>query len=257
MTMDGRPAPRIVVTLADPTLAADPADRAIAARKNELYVASVARHGATPVPLDQRSGADERRDAFAGMDGLFLTGGADIDPARYGEPVAGSVGIEPERDALEAAAWAAAAERDVPVLGICRGLQAINVFSGGRLLQHVDGHAGPAFGAGPAGTHAVRIVGGSRLARILSPARAVGTLEVNTYHHQGIRAGDLAPGLVPSAWATSPAGDLVEGFESGAGRLILGVQCHPERMESTPAEFERLFAFFVGACRGAPAGSRR
>jgi putative glutamine amidotransferase len=189
------------------------------------------------------------------MDGLLISGGADLDPARYGQSNRGSDSVEPDRDQLEAEAWAAAGANGVPVLGICRGFQAINVFSGGSLLQDVAGHVGAAWGHGPAKTHAMRLVPGSRLARILSPARVVGATEVNTYHHQGVRATDLAPGLVPSAWASSPAGDLVEGFEAADGRFVLAVQCHPERRESTPAEFERLWAVFVDACRG-PASAR-
>ncbi len=91
---------------------------------------------------------------------------------------------------------------------------------------------------------------GTRLARILSPARVVGATEVNTYHHQGVRASDLAPGLIANAWAASPAGDLVEGFEAADGRFLFGIQCHPERLESTPTEFERLWSVFIDACRG-------
>ena len=240
------------MTLAVPAAQAEPD---IAARKNRLYVDGIARHGGEPVALDATSDAEARREAFAAMDGLLISGGADIDPTRYGQPNRGSVDLEPDRDALEAEAWAAAAARSTPVLGICRGFQAINVFSGGRLLQDVAGHRSPGWGHGPARTHAMRLVAGTRLARILSPAKVVGATEVNTYHHQGVRLGDLAPGLVANAWASSPAGDLVEGVEAADGRFVFGVQCHPERQESTPDEFERLWAVFVDACRG-PAASR-
>ena len=131
----------------------------------------------------------------------------------------------------------------------------MNVFAGGTLLQHVDGHQGPGWGHGPALTHPMRIERGSMLARILSPgAGGAGVATVNSYHHQAVRASDLAPGVRPSAWASSPAGDLVEAFESTSGPLRLAVQCHPERTESTPRDFERLFAFFVDACRGPIAG---
>ena len=98
---------------------------------------------------------------------------------------------------------------------------------------------------------------GSRLARILSPAKVIGATEVNSYHHQGVRASDLAPGLVANAWASSPAGDLVEGIEAADGRFVFGVQCHPERHESTPREFERLWAVFIDACRGPIAARER
>jgi putative glutamine amidotransferase len=131
-------------------------------------------------------------------------------------------------------------------LGLCRGLQAINVFSGGTLLQHVDGHAGAAWGHGPAATHPLRVAPASRLAGWVG---ADAPLEVNSYHHQGIRPTGLGRGLVASAWAESSAGDLVEGVEAADGRFIVGVQCHPERTDSTPEAFERLFAAFVAACR--------
>lgn len=243
-----RPAtPRIVVTVAVPD---DQPEPHIASKKNDLYAASVARHGAEPIVLDATSSPAERQAAFAAMDGLLLTGGADIDPALYDHAVAGSVDIERARDILERDAWVAAEERGAPVLGICRGFQAINVFSGGTLLQHVDGHASASWGHGPAHIHPLRLETSSRLARILSPTKATTVLSVNSYHHQAVRPTDLAPSLMPSGWASSPTGDLVEAFEGRDGRFIAGVQCHPERTESTPAEFERLFRFFVDACRG-------
>jgi putative glutamine amidotransferase len=239
-------APRIVVTVAVAQRQSDPAN---AAAKNALYALSVTRHGGEAVLLDATSDEATRAAAFASMDGLLLSGGADIHPERYGQTSRGSTTIEPDRDALEHAAWTAAQERGVPVLGICRGFQAINAFSGGTLLQHVDGHQGPRWGAGPAKIHPLRIAPGTRLARILFPTNAGGgVLRVNTYHHQAVRASDLAPGLIANAWTSSP--DLVEGLEAGDGRFVFGVQCHPERTESTPPAFERLFSVFVDAARG-------
>jgi putative glutamine amidotransferase len=182
------------------------------------------------------------------MDGLLLSGGADIHPARYGQPIHGAENLDEARDALEAAAWEAATARRRPVLGICRGLQAINVFSGGTLIQDVEGHAGPAWGSGPAATHPIRLVPETQVASLLGPDDV---LEVNAYHHQGILEGDLAPGLRAAAWADSPAGPLVEAAEAEDGRFVVGVQCHPERTESTPAAFERLFGAFVEAARAA------
>jgi putative glutamine amidotransferase len=234
-------APRIVVTLAVPDIQPEPD---LAARRNDLYVAAVARHGAIPIPLDAKTPATDRDEALRTMDGLLLSGGADIDPSRYGQPIDGSQDVEPERDELEELAWQAAETRQVPVLGICRGLQAINVFSGGSILQHVEGHRGAGWGTGPPATHPLRVVPGTRLATHLG---SVDRLEVNAYHHQGIREADLAPGLRAAAWADSAAGPLVEGLESPSPRFVVGVQCHPERTESTPAEFERLFLAFVAA----------
>ena len=238
-------------------VAARQADPEIAARKDALYAAGVTRHGGQAVVLDATTDAATRAAAFAAMDGLLISGGADLHPERYGRPSRGSTTMEPDRDALEAEAWAAAQARNLPVLGLCRGLQAINAFSGGTLLQHVDGHQGPRFGKGPALIHPLRVAPGTRLARILFPTNAGGgVLRVNSHHHQAIRQSDLAPGLIANAWASSPAGDLIEGLEAADGRFIIGVQCHPERTDSTPAAFERLFSVFVDAARG-PASRRR
>ena len=253
MRQPDRRAPRIVVTVA---VAARQSEPDIAARKNALYAAGVTRHGGEAVVIDADTDAPTRAAAFAGMDGLLISGGADLDPGRYGQPSRGSTTVEHDRDALEAEAWEASQARGLPVLGLCRGFQAINAFSGGTLLQHVEGHQGPRWGKGPALEHPIRVAPGTRLARILFPTNAGGgVLRVNSYHHQAVRASDLAPGLVASAWSSSPAGDLIEGLEAADGRFVFGVQCHPERTESTPAAFERLFSVFVDAARG-PADRR-
>ena len=187
-------APRIVVTVAVADRQTDPAN---AAAKNELYAASVTRHGGEAIVLDATSDEATRAAAFATMDGLLISGGADLHPDRYGQPSRGSTTIEVDRDALEHEAWTAAQRRGVPVLGVCRGFQVINAFSGGTLLQHVDGHQGPRWGSGPAKIHPLRIAPGTRLARILFPTNAGGgVLRVNSYHHQAVRPSDLAPGLV-------------------------------------------------------------
>jgi gamma-glutamyl-gamma-aminobutyrate hydrolase PuuD len=236
--------PRIVITVAS---AADHPRPEYAARRNALYLDAVRRHGGRPVPVEPTTPERELAHALDTMDGLLLSGGADIDPARYRQPNRGSRDIEPERDELEARAWAAAATRDLPVLGICRGIQAINVFSGGSLLQDVPGHeAAGRLGGAPA-THPLRLVPGTRLASILQPDEpdSAEPLLVNAFHHQGILEADLAAGLVPAAWADSSAGPLVEGLEGSTGRFLVGVQCHPERQDSTPAAFERLFGAFV------------
>jgi putative glutamine amidotransferase len=245
-------APRIVVTVSATAGRADADD---IRGRIQRYVEAIQRHGGEAVLIDSTSPAREREAALATAGGLLLSGGGDMDPARYGQPNRGSVGIQPERDELEQGAWNAAMARDVPVLGICRGFQVINVFMGGSLLQDVDGHRKD-LGTGPPVHHPLRIAPGTRLARILFPRNVGGgVLRVNSFHHQGVRPADLAPGLVASAWAPSPAGDLVEGVEaSDASRFLAGVQCHPERTDSTPPEFERLWSVFVDACRGSARG---
>jgi putative glutamine amidotransferase len=240
--------PLIVLTVTD---AARHADRDLATRKNARYAESIVRHGGRPLLLDGTATEEEREAAFAAMDGLLLTGGVDIDPVHYGRANRGSVDIEPERDALEAAAWTAAGTRGLPVLGICRGFQAINVFAGGTLLQDVPEHAGPGWSTGPARMHPIRIEPGSRLASALAddPGDPPRALPVNTYHHQGVGPDDVAPGLVATAWAAGPDGDLVEAVELPGERFVVGVQCHPERTEFSPAGFERLWSAFVDASR--------
>jgi putative glutamine amidotransferase len=246
-------APRIVITVADPATQARPE---VSVRKNDLYAEAIRLHGGDPILVHATTPRDDCDAAFAAMDGLLLAGGADLDPTRYGQPNQGSHDLEPERDELEADAWRVAAERATPVFGICRGFQVINVLMGGRLLQDVAGHSGPAWGDGPALRHPLRLAAGSRLARILSPTNAGGgVLAVNSYHHQAVRRQDLAEALVAAGWSPSPVGDIVEAIESrDQGRLLIGVQCHPERTESTPAAFDRLWRVFVDACRGPASG---
>ncbi len=238
--------PVIVVTVTDP---ARHADRELAVRKNARYAEAVTRHGGHPLLVDETASDAHREAAFATMDGLLLTGGTDIDPSYYGRPNSGSEDIEPERDALEAGAWAAASARGVPVFGICRGFQAINVFAGGTLIQDVADHAGPGWSTGPAKMHAIRIEPDSRLALALSDGAddLLVDVPVNTYHHQGVGRDDLAPGLVATGWASGSDGDLVEAVEMAGERFVVGVQCHPERTEFSPAGFERLWAAFVDA----------
>ncbi len=236
--------PRIVVTMSDTS---DHADPERAARRAGLYLDAVRRHGGDPVPVDTRTPPEAVARALESMDGLLLTGGGDIDPARYGKANEGSRDVDVARDALEARAWAAAAERGLPVLGICRGLQAINVFAGGSLVQHVEGHEGPSWGTGDPATHPIDVVPGTRLGDLLGPGDE--PVVVNAFHHQGVRATDLAPELVASAWAESSAGPLVEGLEAAGPRFVVGVQCHPERTDSTPSQFENVFEAFVAAAR--------
>jgi putative glutamine amidotransferase len=250
--------PLIVITVADPAGKPDPA---FAARKNELYAAAIESHGGTAVLVHAATSQDERDRLLATMDGLLLSGGPDIDPALYGGAAGGAADIDTARDALETAAWREAERRAVPVLGICRGLQAINVLMGGSLLQDVPSHVGVSYGDGPAHTHDLAIDPMSRLGRAVANAAPNGVaggdeddsqleLQVNTYHHQAVTGDGLARGLRAVAWASAgEAGRLVEGLESRDDRWIVGIQCHPERLESTPEELDGLWYDFVEAAR--------
>ena len=234
--------PRIVVTLHGPEQAAleEPTWATF-----DGYLDAVRRAGGEPIALDPTASAEERRAVFAAMDGLLLPGGADLDPSLYGAAPHPAVQVEPGRDDLELAAWRAANERQLPVLGVCRGMQAINVFSGGSLVQHLDGHDSPT--AAPTG-HVLDLDPGSRLASILGGGQPLAATQVNSYHHQAIRPADVAPGLVASGVAPHHDGDLVEALEAAdPGEWLIGVQCHPERPEFTGPEFERLWRAFVVA----------
>ncbi|MFF6805014.1 gamma-glutamyl-gamma-aminobutyrate hydrolase family protein [Streptomyces sp. NPDC012616] len=157
--------------------------------------------------------------AVARLDGLVIAGGPDVDPAHYGaerDPRTGPPA--PERDAWELALIKAALTADVPLLGICRGMQLLNVALGGTLVQHLDGHAEA---EGVFGGHPVEPVPGSLYGGIVE-AQAL----VPTYHHQAVDR--LGTGLVPSAHA---ADGTVEAVELPSAGWVLGVQWHPEMGE--------------------------
>jgi putative glutamine amidotransferase len=241
--MDHRP--RIVVTLHGPEQAAreEPTWASF-----EPYLDAVRRAGGEPVPLDPTTSDPERAAALDAMDGLLLPGGADLDPALYGEEAHPSVMVEAARDDLERAAWAAARARRVPIFGVCRGFQAINVFSGGTLAQHLEGHDSLTHAPEP---HPLHLDPASRLAAILGDSDPLLRTEVNSYHHQAVRPADLAPGLTASATAPHADGDLVEALESAdPSEWLVGVQFHPERTEFIGPEFERLWRAFVEAAGG-------
>ncbi|WP_190196994.1 gamma-glutamyl-gamma-aminobutyrate hydrolase family protein [Streptomyces djakartensis] len=155
--------------------------------------------------------------AVARMDGLVIAGGPDVEPARYGaerEPRTGPPARE--RDAWELALIDAALEAGVPLLGICRGMQLLNVALGGTLVQHLDGHAEV---VGVFGEHAVKPVPGSLYAGVVPEETSV-----PSYHHQAVDR--LGEGLVPSAYAEDGTVEAVE-LPAHEG-WVLGVQWHPE-----------------------------
>jgi len=176
---------------------------------------------------------DDLPDAF---DGLCLGGGEDLESWRYDEPDTAVETPDPERDELEVAMVRRALDRDVPVLGICRGFQLLNVALGGKLVQHRDGHR-------PIGTEVVRhdviAVPGSKLAELYGGA----PFSVNSRHHQGVTDAFLAPALRATAYVD----DLVEAFESTRHRYVVGIQWHPERVKDEIDHPERIFTSFVGA----------
>lgn len=196
-----------------------------------VYAAGVIEAGGVPVHL----ALDADPDAVADhLDGLVLSGGADLDPAMYGQqPTADLLGPEPERDTYEAAILAVARQRSLPVLAICRGLQLVNVAAGGSLVQDVPPHS--RFDVAPATlVHDIDIVEGSTLNRIYGPTR-----QVNSLHHQAVDR----VGRGYCVTARSPDG-TVEGLESDDGTVV-AVQWHPEMMVGR--DRDPLFGWLIDA----------
>lgn len=197
------------------------------------YVDAVQRAGglALLLPPDPQL-VEQPGELLAMLDGLLLAGGADIDPATYGQqPHSQTQETVPERDAFEIALTRGAIERDVPLLGICRGMQLINVALGGSLTQHLPDHLGHeehrrVIGSFEGSDHDVEVLEGTLAMRVIGASRH-GT---KSHHHQGVdRVGE---GLRVSAIA---AGDgLVEAVELSERSFVLGVQWHPEADELSP-----------------------
>jgi putative glutamine amidotransferase len=191
------------------------------------YVTAIQRAGAVAVMIAPDPELIENPDEILErIDGLILAGGADIDPASYGaEPHPATNGTVPERDRAELALARRAVELDMPVLGICRGMQLLNVALGGTLRQHVpdlvghdDHRRNP--GSFEDSDHDVRLVPGSLAAR----AAGEDIHGTKSHHHQGVDA--IGDGLLVTG--TSMLDDLPEAIEAPACRFVLGVQWHPE-----------------------------
>jgi putative glutamine amidotransferase len=215
---------------------------------NSTYLAAVQAAGGVPVLLPPQLDERARETLFLRLDGVLLTGGGDMDPARFGEtPHPTVAGVSPDRDRLEIALVEHALGRRLPVLAICRGVQVLNVALGGSLYQDVPSQIDTQVQHDQTRprhepTHKVTIEEDSRLADVLGATQ----LEVNSFHHQGIKA--LGRGL--RAVAHSDDG-LIEGAElPERERFVLGVQWHPEELAVHPDgdSARRLFRALIGAC---------
>ena len=216
---------------------------------SQRYVTTLAEAGGVPwlIPLVD---TDSLRAIFDELDGVFLPGGADIDPASYAaEPHKLCDKTDPARDRVELllARWAIAEGK--PVLGVCRGLQLINVAAGGTLYQDLGEQCTGSmkhdyFPFGGSGhtrdylAHEIRIAEGTRLAGTFGRT----SVKVNSMHHQGVR--ELGQGLVATAWA--PDG-LVEGLEGASDAYLVAVQWHPESLTECDECAGKLFAEFIEA----------
>jgi putative glutamine amidotransferase len=210
------------------------------------YITAVQRAGGMAVMLaPDPLVVEDPQEMLALLDGLVLAGGADIDPATYAQDAhPETVDTVPERDAFEVALARAAIERDMPVLGICRGMQLINVACGGTLLQHLPERFGHhehrrVVGSFDGADHDVLLTEGSLA------ARAAGELHhpTKSHHHQGVDR--LGEGLIVSG--VSVLDELPEAIELPEASFVLGVQWHPE---ADPA------SLVVGALVGAASGAR-
>ncbi len=204
------------------------------------YARAIRASGGLPVLLPILLGTEAEQ--LQHLDGLLFSGGVDVDPERWGgEHERGLGEVDAGRDEFELTLYTHARAANKPVLGVCRGIQLINVAEGGTLHQHIPGveglwadHAQTA--APPARGHNVRVVADTQL----GAAYPNGILKVNSYHHQGLR--DLAPGLVANAYA--PDG-LIEGFEA---HHLVAVQWHPELLFEQHPEHLHAFQLLVNMC---------
>ncbi len=173
--------------------------------------------------------AEEPDEVLDRLDGLLLAGGADLDPAAYGAPAhPETAAAAPDRDGFELALARRAVERDLPFLGICRGMQVLNVALGGTLHQHlpdVVGHVGHRHTPGAFGDHDVRLEAGSAAAR----AAGEELHATKSHHHQGVDV--VGQGLRVTGWSTLD--ELPEAVELPGARFALGVQWHPEADETS------------------------
>jgi putative glutamine amidotransferase len=215
---------------------------------NAAYLRAVQGAGGVPVLLPPHLDEASREALWERLDGLLLTGGGDIDPARFGATPHPKVSeVSPARDALEIAVTRRALAADVPLLAVCRGIQVLNVTLGGTLWQDLPSERPGALNHSQterrdAPTHRVKVMGeGTRLGAVLGALE----IEVNSFHHQAIRR--LGEGLREVAWAED---GVIEGVELlGSHPFALGVQWHPEDLVERDEAARRLFRALVAAAR--------
>ena len=212
------------------------------------YTQAVQEAGGVAVVVPTHGFVDDTAAILDRLDGLVFSGGPDIDPAVYGHERHPQLGPDVDRvgDEYELALLAGAAERDLPVLAICRGMQALNVSRGGTLHQHLPDRTELPHNQGHAAfepVHPVSVAAGSLLRRLAGSS----ALDVNSYHHQAVDR--IGAGLRTCAVAPD---STIEAVWDPSARFCLGVQWHPEVLTHLP-EHARLLRGFVDAARGATA----
>ncbi|WP_324717292.1 gamma-glutamyl-gamma-aminobutyrate hydrolase family protein [Carboxydochorda subterranea] len=221
-------------------------DGTLRASLSRDYVRAVEMAGGLPVLIPVTDDPQLAAAYLDNLDALLLSGGGDVDPHRFGEDAMPELGeVDPERDALEVALAAGAMQRDMPLLGICRGIQVMNVAAGGTLYQDVRAQVPHALLHDQTAPrwfpcHEVRLEPDSLLRQIFQ----ADTLRVNSFHHQAVRV--VAPTFRVAAKAKDA---VIEGVESREHGFCVGVQWHPECMVDRYPGQRLLFAALVRAAR--------
>ena len=217
------------------------------------YVDAILRAGAIPLVIPPNLPEESLADTLQNLDGLLLSGGPDVDPVHFGEEPLPAMGrIDPGRDRVELGLARLALETGMPILGICRGAQVLNIAAGGDIFQDLPSQAEGILKhvqqptPMPYPTHGIRIEPGSLLASVTGR----GSLRVNTWHHQAVRR--VAPGFAVSATAED---GVIEAIEKPGAAFVLGLQFHPESMaKGGSPEATLLFEAFVKSAAGRFAG---
>lgn len=206
---------------------------------NPDYLNSVWNSGGIPTVLPPYANVEFIDMVANEFDGFIFCGGVDIDPKYYGEEIDGAKNICSVRDEFECALFKAAYKTGKPILGICRGMQVINVFLGGSLHQHIDGHVQTEERG--ARTHSVTLSPEGMLSKIEGGE----VIEVNTFHHQIVKR--LADGLIVDG--VSSLDGYIEAYHHANHKFLLGVQWHPEAFFEESETSRKIFEAFIRACR--------
>ena len=212
---------------------------------DSVYIDEIVDSGGIPYIIPISPDPERNIEFIESIDGLILSGGVDIDPKYYGEENTGkSVEISPIMDESEAVLVRLAMEADIPILGICRGMQSLNVFCGGTLIQDIPSEYGESVihrldNPNDAAFHNITI----EKASPLSDAIGFGVHHINSYHHQAIK--ELAPGFCTAAVADD---GIIESIYCENKKYVLGVQWHPERDYHAVPDSKKILDKFIGIC---------
>lgn len=211
------------------------------------YLNAIRKVGGVPLLLPLYADKDELAVAASICDGFLFTGGPDIDPFRFGEETIKQNGVVvPERDKMEEDLFDIVFQTGKPILGICRGIQILNVFLGGNIYQDIEAqfpsnqfiaHSQPS--GNSVLSHSVLVKEGTLLSDIVGK----NTIRVNSFHHQAVK--DVAPSLKVAGVCVD---SLIEALYMPGHRFFLGVQWHPEHLYETNEEAYGIFKAFVDAC---------